>query len=287
MQKALDIKQRLMPRSKTALLQHLQNLVCRGNRLWIGGEIPFARIAALEPLVEKLDTHYRTHRDERGRIYDRSKGRASCHLVLDIGLNSVRWWVLSSPGRGGLADPESHDFRQAKDAMSKDGHITVGPYVLRYAHKKDARTLVDTQSGKSKTVYKKVSTFTWSMTEEAVSQVRLELKTEVASGRLGDEPGTGNAPGLLRFLALQRRRPLFSGVRTQVLELHKEAMALWESHGKGRKTDLLSAEELTRAHLPKMRRLTIYRQGWTVRSVIEEAKCRAKTDSGFTSVPGH
>lgn len=287
MQKILDIKQRLMPRSKTALLQHLQNLVVRGNRLWIGGEIPFDRIAALEPLIKKLDARYRTHRDERGRIYDRSKGRASCHLVLDIGLNGVRWWVLSSSGNGGLADPNSHDFRQVKDAMSKDGHITVGPYVLRYTHKKDARTLVDARSGKSKTIYKNVSTFTWSMTMEAVSKLRLELKAEVSSGRLGEEPGTGNAPGLRRFLALQRRRPLFSGVRTQVLELHKEAMTLWESHGKGRKTDLLSVDKLTHAHLPKMRRLPIYRQGWTVRSVIEDAKCRAKMDSGFTSIPGH
>lgn len=263
---ALDLP---IPRSKSALMQHLQTLVLRGNRWWIGGVIPAQKF---ENLVLKMAERYPVLRGERGRSYDRSIGVASAHFVAFGTEQGIAWWVLTSDGKGGLADTQSPDFHVAKNALAANGHIAFGDYVLLYAHKKDARTLVDAKTGKEKRIIKDCSTWTWKMTASAYNQVLTTLEKEVHALNYGDDSRPENLYGVRGVLAFQRRRPLFSGVRAQVLQLHRQADDSWSRMRKAwtAKHPRLAKEygdragmlrplgEITKKHLPKMGRLKVF-----------------------------
>jgi hypothetical protein len=276
-----------IPIGKTVLMQHLQTLVLRGNPYWIGGVITPAK---LSKLAAKMADRYPVLRDERGRTYDRSKGLASAHFVV-FATNSgtVAWWVLTSDGHGGLADKKSPDAHVAKHALRANGHIEFDDYVLLYAHKKDARTLMDAKTGKEKQVIKDCSTWTWKMTPVAYGHVMAAIESDVKALNFGRDDGD-HLEGLRGTLAYQRRRPLFSGVRSQVLQLHREADSQWGLVRKawlGRYTVLAakygdkagclrSLKEITSQHLPKMGRFKVFGDA-TVGQLA-----RGELDSGHT-----
>lgn len=263
-----DVLGLAVPRSKTALMQHLQNLVLRGNAYWIGGVITPQKLAGL---AQKMAARYPVLRTERGRAYDRKVHRATTHLVVYPTLDGIAWWVLSSTGEGGLADPSCADAVVARHAMRADGHIRYEDYVLLYAHKKDARTIRDARSGKEKTVIKDCSTWTWKMSERTMKEVLASVDAEVAALNYGRDDNVERS-GLRGLLAAQRCRPLFSGVRAQVLSIHREAEAKWsqvlprwrkkytqltarygESAGK-----LRPVGEIASNYLPKMGRCRVF-----------------------------
>lgn len=258
-----------IPTGKTVLMQHLQTLVLRGNHWWIGGLISADKF---ERLAYKMVERYPLLRSERGRSYDRAKGLASVHFVAfptDIG---IVWWVLSSDGKRGLADVTSPDAHVARHAMAADGHITFEDYVLLYAHKKDARTIHDVKTGMEKKILKNCSTWTWKITQNAYKEVRAAMASEVAALNYGDDSNPANLYGVRGLLAFQRRRPLFSGVRSQVLQLHREANLLWSGvrktwlarHPKLAAQNAVAAGELrpltdiTSKFLPKMGRFKVF-----------------------------
>jgi hypothetical protein len=258
-----------IPIVKTVLMQHLQTLVLRGNPYWIGGVIAPAK---LPKLAAKMADRYPVLRDERGRTYDHSRGLASAHFVaFKITEGNVAWWVLTSEGRGGLADKKAPDAHVAKHALKANGHIEFEDYVMLYAHKKDARTLMDAKTGKEKQVIKDCSTWTWKMTPVAYGQVIAAIERDVKELNFGRDDA-GNFDGLRGTLAYQRRRPLFSGVRSQVLQLHREADSQWglvRNAWLGRYTMLAarygdnagrlrSLKEITSQHLPKMGRFKVF-----------------------------
>lgn len=264
---ALDLP---FPNSKTALMQHLQTLVLRGNSYWIGGAMSSHK---LELFVKKMAGRYPITRDERGRTYDRSKGLATVHfLAYPMEGGGVTWWALSSDGKGGLNDLSSPDQKVSRHAMARDGHITFGDYVMLYAHKKDARTVKDARTGKEKRVLKDCSTWTWKLTDTAYNTVLASLQKEVNELNYGDD--TCATPyGVRGVLAYQRKRPLFSGIRTQVLEMHRFADALWgrarnawigahpwaaKQYGEERAGRLRPLAEITSLHLPKMMRFKVF-----------------------------
>lgn len=258
-----------VPCSKTALMQHLQTLVLRGNPWWIGGLVPPQKF---EAFALKMAARYPLLRDERGRTYDRSKGQAGFHFVAFASEGAIAWWILCSDGKGNLIAPGSLDVGAARHAMKADGHITFEDYVLLYAHKKDARTIRDGKSGKEKKVIKDCSTWTWKIRNPIYSELVSVLEKEIRDLRYGDD-GPSVAPyGLRGMLSFQRRRPLFSGVRSQVLELHRIAEDGWarvrqlwlgrhprylaqygDNAGK-----LRSIREITSRHLPKMVRFKVF-----------------------------
>ncbi|MEY4757095.1 MAG: hypothetical protein RJA34_1993 [Pseudomonadota bacterium] len=269
MKNNLDILNLRVPTGKTVLMQHLQTLVLRGNPYWIGGVISPAKLPAL---AAKLATRYPIQRDERGRTYDRSKGLASAHFVAYPAANgTIAWWVLSSTGLGGLADSKSPDAHVARHALRANGHIEFDDYVLLYAHKKDARTFMDAKTGREKQVIKDCSTWTWKMTNVAYGHVMAAIERDVKDLNFGRDD-IGHMDGLRGTLAYQRRRPLFSGVRSQVLQLHREADSAWGLVRKawlGRYTQfaikygenagrLRSLKEITSQHLPKMGRFKVF-----------------------------
>ena len=257
-----------VPTGKTVLMQHLQTLVLRGNPYWVGGVVAPAKLPGL---AAKMADRYPILRDERARTYDRSKGLATAHFVAYPTRGDVAWWVLTSDGRGGLADKKGPDAHVAKHALTASGHIVFEDYVLLYAHKKDARTIIDAKTGKEKQLIKDCSTWTWKMTTAAYSQALASIGQEVKALNFGRDDG-GALDGVRGALAFQRRRPLFSGVRSQVLQLHREAESQWGLVRKawlGRYTQLAARfgenagrlrplKEITSQHLPKMGRFKVF-----------------------------
>ena len=265
-QSALDLR---IPTGKTVLMQHLQTLVLRGNPYWIGGVITPAK---LPKLAAKMADRYPVLRDERGRTYDRSRGLASAHFVaFGTTGGNVAWWLLTSDGSGGLVDKKSPDAHVARHALRANGHIEFEDYVMLYAHKRDARTVLDAKTGRDKKIIKDCSTWTWKMTGKAYGQVMAAIKRDVQELKFGRDDN-GILDGLRGTLAFQRRRPLFSGVRSQVLELHREADSQWGLVRKAwmaRYTGfaakygdnagrLRSLKEVTSQHLPKMGRFKVF-----------------------------
>lgn len=272
MKNTLSVLDLRIPTGKTALMQHLQTLVLRGNPYWIAGVIAPAKLPAL---AVKLAERYPVLRNERARTYDRSKGLASAHFIaFPTAGGNAAWWVLTSEGHGGLADKKAPDAHVAKHALRSNGHIEFEDYVLLYAHKKDARTLVDAKTGKEKQIIKDCSTWTWKMNPAAYSQVLAGIERDVKELNFGRDDA-GLMEGLRGTLAFQRRRPLFSGVRSQVLQLHREAESQWGLARKawlGRYSQLAARygdkagrlrplKEITSQHLPKMGRFKVFGTG--------------------------
>jgi hypothetical protein len=223
MQSILELR---VPRSHTALMQHLQSLVIRGHLWWCGGTI---RRDKLPAFAEKMAVRYPLLRNTRARGYDRSKGLAAVHLVtIPQDGQMAFWWLFSSEGTGGLNDPASLDVDVAKHAMAADGHVEYRDYVLLYATKKELRELDDKASGEKKQFFKDTSTWTWKVRQPVYSEMRAQVDHLVSRLALGEERRADErAWGLRGYLEVQRGRPLFSGVRNQVIELHRYAEDRW------------------------------------------------------------
>lgn len=259
-----------VPRSKTALMQHLQHLVgISGYTRWCGGKISSER---LPDFLLRMERRYPAlTRSPRARCYDRKRDRAGMHMVLwpiipraSIALSDATsmerihaaadpsppdawlWWMVSSDGSGGLCDPTSEDARVAHDAMDSEHHIVFEDYVLLMRHK-EIPVQVPAPNGRSRTIWRGTSTWTWALR----SQVLREVRGEIAARCKADQ-------SIGSLLALQRNRPLFGGVRAQVIELHRyaqdEALRVCPRIAQ----DLIPLRELKRMHLPIMRRLAVF-----------------------------
>jgi hypothetical protein len=284
-----------VPRNSTATLQLLQRLVGRESyRHWCGGLIKSSKVPSF---LEKMGERYPAIlRNARGRTYDRTRGRAAMHMIVcpPIGsdprepLPMLQWLLISTAGSGGLADRNSHDFSVAQDAMSsQSGHLTVGDYVLIYGTKKQPRRVMDRRSGLERTIWRQTSTWSWRIRGEVLAEIRAVINTCCRNLQYGSEPTTECAGGgLCGLLAAQRRRPLFAGVRNQVVELYVAAEEIWRPHrqawlaahpciarelgqGAGR---LLSIRDLTKYHLPTMPQLRMYSAPpTTIRDLLQRA----------------
>jgi hypothetical protein len=120
-----------------------------------------------------------------------------------------------------------------RDATRAEAHIEFGDYVLLYAHKKELREIIDRHSGRARTILKNTSTWTWKLRGRVFNEARVAIEACCAKMDLGREPGIDTAgTGLRGLLAAERSRPLFSGVRSQVLELERYARTHWRSRVK-------------------------------------------------------
>lgn len=266
-----DVLEIAVPQSLTSLMQYLQILVGRDeNRIWCGGKISRAKLATF---AEKMARRYPIIRNSRQRSYDRARDRAVVHLVTYARGTDVDWWLLSDKGAGGLADPSSADAHVSFDALDASHHLTVDDYVLLYATKKAPRTLIDRRSNKPRVVLKEVSTWTWKLRANVVSALKASIDSSCAELDYGHEGDDKTKPwGVRGLLALQRSRPLFSGVRNQVIDLHRYARDEWAPKRKlwltrhpdlsrryGDKAGALrSLDEVMKAHLPVMTRVRVF-----------------------------
>lgn len=270
MPKRRDVLDLPVPRSACALMQHLQFLVSRqGYLYWCGGSIEPEKLA---DFVQKMHARYRVALSPRMRAYDRQCGRALASLVVFPHGDKVLWWVLSDGGAGGLADPTAPDFRVSRHAMRADGHVVFDDYVLVYATKTSPRMVLDARSGTAIEILKDVSTWTWKIRSPVVTQLKADVDAYCKKLDYGKEPDAKGAGwGLRCFLLEQRQRPLFAGVRWQVVGLHRYAKDAWQPrrgdwvarHAKlatiyGNRAGTLTPIERVTHQLPRMIRERIY-----------------------------
>ena len=298
---AFDLR---VPRNTTAVLQHLQRLVgVEEYRYYCSGLCPLFKLGAF---VRKMEARYAIARTARGRAYDRQHGRASMQLIVfprvdrvlaesrksgvlslgdarhfnariaetlcrDVDSAQVSWWLVSTAGQGGLADPDAPDAHVACNAMLSDQHVVYDDYVLVYAHKRSPREIRERRSGVTKKILKQTSTWTWKMRGEVIREVRAMIDECCADLDFGWEP-TSHVRGRGLQGLLQRSRPLFSGVRTQVLELERYARDEWRSRVSlwramnpraveqwgSSAAELRSIHELLATCMPKMIRQPVY-----------------------------
>lgn len=261
----LDLR---IPRNLTAAMQLLQRLVGREHlQRYCQGTISCERLASF--LYKMSDRYPAIARNARQRSYDRARGRAVMHMVIVISNQSdecsapvkVHWVLLSSEGFGGLADPQSHDHAVSRDAMAASTHLELDEYVLLYAHK-----LVLSNSREDgprigrRRALKGTSTWTWRIRGDVLRQLRAAIDECCERHQLGVE-STSEQPGsgLRGLLAAQRHRPLFAGVRSQVIDLQRYAIDRWRRLSPGLADhDLLSPQCVARSHLPPMRQIPFY-----------------------------
>lgn len=214
---------------------------------------------------------YPITRNVRGRVYDRKRGIAVVHFVVFPVKNGVAWWLLSSTGKGGLADPTMPDFHVSRNAMESAHHIEFEDYVLLYAHKPAERQKSEKTANKPRP--RGLSTWTWKIRNSTLTELRVGIEREARLLAYGDDGLHSRRPwGLRGLLAYQRQRPLFSGVRNQVIELHRFARDTWDQRRHAWKKKypeharrygenagaLLSLQTVMQQHLPTMSRIKIF-----------------------------
>jgi hypothetical protein len=207
-----------VPRNQTAAMQLLQIYAQAGHYYWTAGVVQRQKLASF---IEKLAA-FRIHRDKPGRVYDRSKGLASTHLVmLDSADDFLPWVMVSTKGKGGLADSHSLVVGVVHDTRLAGQHLTWNQYELLHAEKKLTRLVdVKTKAGKvlkdrKKTV--RLTTWSWRMHPKRFLEHEALI---VARAKQRDVAGIEEEMNALAQM------PLFSGVRGQVLKLFAEAKKL-------------------------------------------------------------
>ena len=220
-----------VPRNGTATMQLIQRLVGRdGHRRWCGGEISLAKASCF--LEKMFDRYPQLLRNARGRSYDRTRGKAAMHMIVcsPIGTDLlaavpvVQWFLLSDGGKGGLADESSPDFHVSRDAMASESHLTASDYVLLYGTKREPRQVVSRRRGGKETVWRSTSTWSWRIQNHVVVEIRATIRSLCHGLQFGVEPSAERGgSGLCGLLAAQRNRPLFAGVRNQVVDLYRFA----------------------------------------------------------------
>lgn len=150
--------------------------------------------------------------------------------------------------------------------MAADSHIEIGDYVLLHATKRVLTVSEGRRGTRPVQRFLDTSTWTWKIRGEVRRQVNSSIHVECQALNLGAEPtATSAGCGLKGILAAQRERPLFAGVRNQVIDLHRYALEAWAPYAAAAcllhrtdKAELPSVRDLMRLHLPTMSQQRFY-----------------------------
>ncbi|WP_139167174.1 hypothetical protein [Chromobacterium sphagni] len=212
-----------LPRSKTAAMLLMQQLATSGHYYYLSGQMPATNLRRFLPKLEQFGIY----RDAPGRAYDRRKRRASVHLVVvEFDNREVFWCLLSTAGKGGLADPDAPNLGAVKDSRLRGQHLRFLAYELLEYEKR----------------MPKVKTTTWTWRIEPARYAELEAAV-VQTVRERDRPA------IIAMIERHSAMPLFSGVRGQVLKLNHLAGKLARKFGRG---------EIELPKLPYMVKLPLY-----------------------------
>lgn len=196
-----------LPRSKTAAMLLMQQLATSGHYYYLSGQMPTTKLGRFLPKLEQFGIY----RDAPGRAYDRRIRRASVHLVVvELDDYEVFWCLLSTAGKGGLADPAAPGLGAVKDSRLRGQHLRFLAYELLEYEKR----------------MPKVKTTTWTWRIEPTRYVELEAAV-VQTVRERD------SVAIAAMVERHSAMPLFSGVRGQVLKLNQLAVKLAAKFGKG------------------------------------------------------
>lgn len=212
-----------LPRSKTAAMLLMQQLTAAGHYYYLSGQMPVAKLGRFLPKLEQFGIY----RDAPGRAYDRRRRRASVHLVVvELDNAEVFWCLLSTAGRGGLADPAAPNLGAVKDGRLRGQHLRFLSYELLQYEKR----------------LPKVKATTWTWRIEPTRYAEFEAAA-VQTARERD------CTAISAMIERHSAMPLFSGVRGQVLKLNQLAAKLSSKFGHG---------DIELPTLPYMVKLSIY-----------------------------
>ena len=213
MKNLLNIK---VPKNNSAAMQLIQLYAQSGHVFWTAGEIERHKLRRFLPKL----AGFRIDRDATGRTYDKTKGVASCHLVVlpmpEPAQQMLAWVLVSTSGKSGLADPDSPKLGPVSDTRLRGQHLRWKHYELLHAEKKIE---VYGEHGK-KTI--RDTTWTWRMTAQRYREHEAFIVDRV---RHRDANGVNSE---LQALAMM---PMFSGIRGQRLKLFMEAKKLADKFG--------------------------------------------------------
>jgi len=196
-----------LPRSKTAAMLLMQQLATSGHHYYLSSQMPANKLGRFLPKLEQFGIY----RDAPGRAYDRRKRRASVHLVVvELDNREVFWCLLSTAGKGGLADPIAPNLGTVKDTRLRGQHLRFLAYELLEYEKR----------------IPKVKTTTWTWRIEPTRYAELEAAV-VQTVRERDRPA------IIAMIERHSAMPLFSGVRGQALKLNHLAGKLASKFGRG------------------------------------------------------
>lgn len=220
----LSMKTLRIPRSRTGGMQLLQLFAAGGHVYWTAGVTTRDKLARFVP---KIVASFPILRDTPGRAYDRKHHRASTHLVvIPLEADTAYWALVSTHGKGGLADPHAPSLGRARDMRLKGQHLTFLHYELLYQEKR-----LPGVAG---------STWTWRITPVRYQELEAQIVQVVR------ERGSSAVADLI---AINSAMPMFSGVRGQVMKLNAEARKLARKR---------SNVVLPPIQLPYLRRQRIY-----------------------------
>lgn len=189
-----------IPNRTTAVMQLALLLAQSGHRFWCSDVY---QPQHLPKLVAKYP--YRLPRDKPGRAYDRRKGLASVHLIVQAEGPLLRWLMMSTAGRQGLADVTMPPPAKVYDLVFAGQHLIWHGYELLRLPKR-------LPEGKS------IETLTWRLQPE---------RLRAHEARLVDRAKHHDRTAVLGHVEALRAMPLFAGIRTQVICLHREAAKVW------------------------------------------------------------
>ena len=188
--------------TQVSLMQEIPKLVGHGYYHWVSGTVPMEK---LEGLAKKFSDRYGTGLTAQQRSRRRSAGEAICRVLAlpKTDGKSVDWLLLATDGSGPVNEREA-----LFDLRKPDGFlIWNSDYVMK----------LSTRPRK----FGGGTRYTWWM--------RVELESELDS-RASALAQQGDAYRLRQHLDLMRRRPLFSGIRSQVFKITRRAEASWKRH---------------------------------------------------------
>lgn len=189
-----------LPRSKTAAMLLMQQLATSGHYYHLSGQIPAAKLGRFLPKLEQFGIY----RDAPGRAYDRRKRRASVHLVVvELDNHEVFWCLLSTAGKGGLADPAAPSLGAVKDNRLRGQHLRFLAYELLEYEKRMPKV--------------KATTWTWRIEPTRYAEFEAAVVQTVRER---------DSPAIMAMIERHSAMPLFSGVRGQVLKLNQLAAKL-------------------------------------------------------------
>lgn len=196
-----------IPRSKSAALWLLMDLVRTGHRHWTRGTV---RPEKLDALVDKLDTRFGVLMTDSTRARHRRQGRPTARLVVYPVGDVLFWWLL-------IAGPESR-VQQLCAEHQETLHDAYHPE--RRLHWGEEYILKPRQRSRSAGGG---HAWTWFLTRNMMNEVEREVVTLAAThGRLDER-----TDDLERSIQRLRNRPMFGGVRVQASRVLLRACRVW------------------------------------------------------------
>lgn len=231
-----------IPLNKAACMQHLLMLQTRGYGYWNRGEVRFDKAL---PLYEKLRSLYPIDATHDAKAWARKTGKYACHLVMyphDKDREKLMFWLLATAGKPPAGMADIHQREKLSSIADKDCGLTWRDQYIVAGRKDGDR-----------------ERRTWQMQAQYMNHMRAEMEQACIEG----------APAVKELWVRMLRRPMFGGIRDQVIELDDYCRRRWKNR---RRSVQYPIEELK---LPIMPRINIFGES-NLEILVKEMQQRAE-----------